>query len=357
MHVQNFTITRLPSICAFLALCLAPSGCKQAAVVLPLVPTVVVHAAVRSEATRELRLSGTLAADRSSVVSFSTMGTIQQVLVEEGAQVKRGQVLARLFPRSFEDALGIAKAKADQAEDAYRRMEPMSKNKTLPEVKMVEIETGRQQARLSLSMAQKSLQDTALQAPEAGVVSRRHVEPGANVMPGMPVVTLVQTRTLQATAPVPEKQIAKVKKGDVAKVTVPALGKTLDGVVHEIAVLADPLTRTYEIKVAVPNSSQELRVGMVAEVRLRIAGEAATVVVPPEAVRVNEAGAPCVFVVDKDTRLQRRNIEVTGFIGEGTAIASGVAEGEMVVTSGTPMLAHGMAVNIAGGLKVGAARQ
>jgi RND family efflux transporter MFP subunit len=315
-----------------------------------------VHAAVRSEATRELRLSGTLAADRSSVVSFSTMGTIQQVLVEEGAQVKRGQVLARLFPRSFEDALGIAKAKADQAEDAYRRMEPMSKNKTLPEVKMVEIETGRQQARLSLSMAQKSLQDTVLQAPEAGVVSRRHVEPGANVIPGMPVVTLVQIRTLQATAPVPEKQISKVKKGDVAKVMVSALGKTLDGVVHEIAVIADPLTRTYEIKVAVPNSSQELRVGMVVEVRLRIPGEAAGVVVPPEAVRVNEAGAPCVFVVDKDTRLQRRNIEVTGFIGEGTAIASGVAEGEMVVTSGTPMLAHGMAVNLAGGLKVGAAR-
>ena len=331
-----------------LALGLLLPACHQPQALVPLVPTVSTRPAVRSDAARDLRLSGSLAAEKSTSASFATAGTVVEVLVQEGAQVKRGQVLARLSPRSFQDALGIAKAKADQAEDAYRRLEPMAKNKTLPEVKMVEVDTGRQQARLMLSMAQKNLEDAVLRASEAGVVARRHVEPGANVAPGIPVVTLVQTATMLATAPLPEMQVAKVKKGDVAKVTVPALKKTFDGVVREIAVIADPLTCTYEIKVAVPNPSQELRVGMVAEVRLQVPGESSAIVVPPEAVRVDETGAPSVFVVAKNNKLERRKGDVVGYLGEGTAISKGVAEGEQVVISGTPMLAHGMTVHVMG---------
>jgi membrane fusion protein, multidrug efflux system len=350
MHVLNSTFLHNVSkrLCWLVSMFLLLPACQQPPAPAPLVPTVSTRPAVRSDAARELRLSGSLAAEKSTSASFATVGTVVEVLVQEGAQVKRGQVLARLSPRSFQDALGIAKAKADQAEDAYRRLEPMAKNKTLPEVKMVEVETGRQQARLMLSMAQKNLEDAVLRASEAGVVARRHVEPGANVAPGIPVVTLVQTTTMLATAPLPETQVAKVKKGDAAKVTVPALKKTFDGVVREIAVIADPLTRTYEIKVAVPNTSQELRVGMVAEVRLHLPGEASAVVVPPEAVRVDETGTPSLFVVTKDNKLERQQVAIVGYIGEGTAIAKGVAEGEMVVISGTPMLAHGMAVHVMG---------
>jgi len=350
MHVLNSTLARISStrVGGILALCLGLAACKEPVVTPPIVPLVSVQPAVRSDSTRELHLSGSLGAEKSTLVSFAVPGTVEQVLVQEGETIKRGQVLARLSPRSFQDALGIAKATADQAEDAYRRLEPMYKNKTLPEVKMVEVETGRQQARLTLSMAKRSLEDTVLRAREAGVVAKRHVEPGANVMPGAPVVTLVQTQTMLASAPVPETQVAKVKKGDVAKVFVQALGKTLDGQVRDIAVISDPLTRTYEAKVILPNQSDELRVGMVVEVRLRVSAEMAEVVVPPEAVRVDETGTPCVFVVTCDKRLQRRQVLVSGYVGEGTALAKGVREGEFVVTSGTPMLADGMAIRLAG---------
>jgi membrane fusion protein (multidrug efflux system) len=375
-HAHGSTFHHDMSKCLSLVPCLLlllPACKQQPPVSPPLVPTVVARPALRTDAARELRLSGSLAAEKSTTVSFATVGTVEQILVEEGASVRRGQVLARLSPRTYQDALGIAKAKADQAEDAYRRLEPMHRNKTLPEVKMVEVETGRQQARLVLSMAQKNLEDTVLRAREAGVVARRHVESGANVAPGMPVLTLVQTKTMLATAPLPETQVAKVKKGDAAKVTVPAIKKTFDGVVREIAVVADPLTRTYEIKVALPNPSRgwnralpgevhrgrvgepfegfpedaQLRVGMVVEVRVHVPGDAPATVVPPEAVRVDETGAPSVFVVTKDNKLERRQVNVVGYVGESTAIAKGVAEGELVVTSGTPMLAHGMTVRLA----------
>lgn len=322
-------------------------GCRSPAPAPPRIPTVVARPATRIDSGRELRLSGTVAAESSTAVSFAVVGTVTEVLVREGEPVRRGQVLARLSPRAYEDALGMAQAKVDQAEDAHRRLEPMLRNHTLPEVKMVEVDTGRREASHSLSIARKNLDDTVLRAADAGVVARRHVEPGANVMPGIPVVTLVRTANMHATAPVPELLVARVKVGDPARVIVAALGKTVEGVVKEIAVVADPLTRTYDVKVLVPNPTGELRVGMVAQVRIRLPGREDVLVVPPEAIRVDEQGTPAAFVVGADHKLVRRRLDLAGFVAEGTAVAKGLVEGDMVVTSGTPMLADGMTVTVA----------
>jgi membrane fusion protein, multidrug efflux system len=265
--------------------------------------------------------------------------------VREEDPIKRGQVLARISPLSYRDAVSMARIQVDRAEDAYRRLEPMSRNRTLPEIKMVEVESGRQQAKLALSMAEKNLGDTVLRAYSDGVISKVWVDPGAAVAPGVPVVTVVQTSSMLATTAIPEMQLGQVKTGGAAAIEVPALGVTLDGVIREISIIANPLTRTYEAKITLPNPGADLRVGMVAEVRVRVPGDGPAIVVPPAAVRVDEAGAPCVFVVQGD-RLARRAVKVAGFVGEGTVIASGVLDGELLVTSGTPMLADGMTVRV-----------
>jgi len=331
----------------WLALALLAVGCqKPAAAPAPVAPGVVAKPVVKGSGARELRLSGSLAAERSISLSFATLGTVAEVKVQEGQAVARGQILATLAPQSYKDALGIAEAKAKQAEDAYQRLQPMYQNKTLPEVKMVEVETGRQQAQLSVSMARKSLADATLRAPVAGIIATRNVEPGMSATPGVPAFTLVQTQTMLATAPVPETQVSRVKRGAPVRVSVPALGKTLEGKVRDVAVAANLLTRTYDVKVALPNPDGELRVGMLATVHLTVGAGAGGVVVPPEAVRIDESGANYVFVVGADHRLQRRPVKVAGFVGEDTAVSEGVREGEQVVTSGTPMLADGLAVRL-----------
>jgi membrane fusion protein, multidrug efflux system len=232
-------------------------------------------------------------------------GTVEAVLVQEGEAVTCGQVLARLSPGLYRDALAIAQAKADQAEDAARRMEPMHRNRTLPDIKWVEVETGLEQAHHSLSIAQKNADDTSLRAPDDGLVVRRNAEPGTTAAPGMPVLTLVQTRTVLATAPVPEMQVSRIRNGQAARVAVSALGRQFTGTVREIGAVADPLTRTYAIKVAVSNPDGDLRVGMVAEVYVRSDDATSAVVVPREAVRVDETGTPCVYIVAPEGRVTR----------------------------------------------------
>jgi RND family efflux transporter MFP subunit len=264
-----------------------------------------------------------------------------------GQPVRRGQVVAKLTPTSLEHALGIALAQHERAQDAVRRLEPMHKNGTVPAVKWVEAQTGLDAARHSVELARKNLKDSVLRAPEDGVVARRSIEPGATVAPGVPAFVLVQTRSMRAIAPVPEAHIARIRVGQPARVSVAALGREFAGSVYEVGVVADPLTRTYPVKITLPNGQGVLKVGMVVDAFLPLPGEAPALAVPREAVRIDEHGAPCVFVVGAGQKLQRRRVDVIGFVGERIALKAGVSEGERVVVSGTPMLADGAAVLLA----------
>jgi len=323
------------------------AGCSAKAET-PLPPPIVATALVEPMGTaRELRMSGTIEAERSTMLSFAVPGTVEAVLVDDAQRVRRGQVVARLTPTSFEHALGIALAQQERAQDAVRRLEPMHRNGTIPEVKWVEVQTNLEAAQHAVELARKNLNDAVLRAPEDGVIARRSVEPGSTMGPGVPAFVLMQTRTVRAIAPVPEAQIARVRVGQPARVAVAALGREFTGTVHEIGVVADPLTRTYPVKISLGNSEGALRVGMVVDAFLPLPGDAPGLSVPREAVRIDEHGSPCVFVVGADQKLQRRRVDLFGFSGERIALKAGVNEGERVVVSGTPMLADGAAVRLA----------
>jgi len=311
-------------------------------------PTVELATVTQVGSARDLRLSGTLEAERSIALSFQGTGTVEEVLVREGQPVRRGQILARLSSDSVEHQLGIARARVAQAEDASRRLEPLHRSGTVPEVKWVEVQEGLAQARHAEAIARKQVEDATLRAPEAGVIARRNVEPGANAVPALAsAFTLVRLDTMLATVPVPEREIPRLRAGQPASVVVAALDRQVTGTVREIGVIADALTRTYPVKIALENPDGALRVGMVVDARVPVGGGARSLAVPRAAVRVDGDGVPVVFVVGKDGKASRRAVKIEGYVGELTALSAGVAEGEQVVVSGTPMLADGVPVRVA----------
>lgn len=323
------------------------AGCQNgAATTVKSLPTVIVAQVSPRDSLRRLNLSGLVKPLRSQSLSFSVPGTVEEVLVEEGQLVDVGQPLGRLANRTYADALGIAQAAADRADDAFRRLEPMHENGTLPEVQFVEVETARRQAQHALAIARRNLDDTVLRSPTRGRISRRHAEAGENVAPGLPALTLLPAGEVLVGAPVPEKQVSRIETGHPAVVEIPALGRHFKGRVREIAVAADPLTRTFEIRIALPDPDGALRIGMVARVSLDLPTDHAGVAVPPEALRLDGDGRPSVFVLGDDGRIALRPVELDGYSGERVALSTGLEAGEDVVVSGTPMLSDGQAVEV-----------
>lgn len=341
---RNRIVSALGGVSTSLLLALA--GCqKDATDSVQLPPMVRTSVVTSSDSAGALVLSGELEADVSVAVSFRTLGTVQKVLVSEGQAVRAGQVLAVLDGGFQKDQLASAQAKVLQAEDAWNRLAPMHKNGTVPEIKWVEVETDRAQARSMVSTALRGVEDATLRAPLSGIVAKRSVEPGEQAPVGLPAFTIVQTGTMLATVPVAEKDVACLRSGAPARVRVDAIGQELSGKVREIGIEANPLTRTYKVKVAIPNPKGLLRVGMVSEVRLRVPGGRPAVLVPAAAVLVDAADHRFVWV-ETDGVVRRRLVRVCGFLKEGVAVDSGLSAGERGVVSGTPMLSDGLHVRV-----------
>jgi RND family efflux transporter MFP subunit len=308
-------------------------------------PVVRVFQVGLADSSNGLLLSGELEADMSVAVSFKGLGTVESVVAREGQVVRKGQLLATLERGALEDQHAAAKAKASQAEDAWKRMEPMHRNGTLPEIKWVELETGLEQARSMEAIARRNLDDARLLSPIDGVVARRNVEAGEATPVGAAAFTIVRTGTMLSAVSVSERDVASVKVGDPATVDVPAVGRIVSGRVRDIGVQADPFTRTYKVKVAIANPSGALRIGMVTRTNLRVPGRAGVPVVPVSAVLVDENERRYAWIVT-DSVVHRRFLRLGGFAGEGLEVDSGLVAGEVVVASGTPMLSDGVRIRV-----------
>ncbi len=198
--------------------------------------------------------SGTVSESSGTVLSFSVAGTISGMHVEVGDRVTKGQLIATLDASNLEHTYQIALATLNQAQDAYDRMKQLHDANSIPDIKWVEIENTLKQAQNAAAIAKKGLEDANLYAPVSGYISEKMVDFGMNVAPGMPVVKVVDINSVKVSIPVPEDEISNIATGSAALISVGAIrGKQFTGTMAEKGVIANPLSRTYEVKYEIRN--------------------------------------------------------------------------------------------------------
>ncbi|HPR89365.1 MAG TPA: efflux RND transporter periplasmic adaptor subunit [bacterium] len=318
-------------------------ACRSRSVEETLAHTPVRVEAVRAEVMRANEVfsySGTLEESESTPLSFSVPGKVARVLVSEGDYVHKGQLLAELSGESYKDTYEMTRAALKQAEDAYNRLYPMYQNGNLPEVKLVEIQTGLQQAKSAAAIAQRNVTDCLLVAPSSGYVGKRSMEPGMSVIPGLAALTIVKIEKLFARIPVSESEIASIKKGQEARIRVGALGdREFTGNVEEIGVMADPIAHTYKVKIGVPNREKMIKPGMICNVTLETTAEDRGLILPTAAFRVDENGRTFIFAIDTaQNRAARKYVKTGRLLKNGIEITEGVRAGEWVVITGQQKL-------------------
>jgi RND family efflux transporter MFP subunit len=181
----------------------------------------------------------------------------------------------------------------------------------------------------------------------------RKVDPGQTVAAGTPVFTIVDLNPVKVRVGVPEAEIAKVRQGAHAEVTAPSLGgRSFKGKVAIIGVASEPASRTYTVKILVPNPGPVLLAGLVAEARIFGPNKVRSLTIPAEAVVPDAQGAPMVYVYFPDRkRVFARRVEFGMPIGSEVEIRSGVRGDEQVVVVGQQKVREGSLVDISGGAK------
>lgn len=286
-----------------------------------------------------LYYSGTIEAGQNITLSFLTIGTVDKVTVREGDKVTKGQLLAQLDSQNSQNALQIAQAKASQAEDAFKRFQPMYEHGNLPEIKMVEIKTAKNQAELSVKLAEKNYKDCYLYAPATGFISERNIESGDNVIPGKTAMKFVTVDKVYAVISVPEKEIQKIKKGMDATVELSENNNQLKGQVSDVGVSADTFSRTYTVRILMKNSNTDILPGMLCNVYISSNDKSSAIIIPATAIKIDETNQEYVYVVDINTKkVNKKYVKSNGFVQGGILISSGLDINDLIVIQGVQKL-------------------
>ncbi len=246
---------------------------------------------------------------------------------------------------------GAAKQQLDAAETAYevartnwesaRQSLELTEKGARPE----EIEAARQQveaaaagvraARAALARAEEMLSYTVIRSPLNGVVFQRQVEPGeiASSMGGPPLMLIVDPGSVYYEAHVPERVAPRVHPGQKVEVTLHVNGEqSLEGKVESLVPVADPASRKFVARIAIPSGANAARPGGYASGRIITQEHKDVLVVPKDAI-VERDGKTLVFVVEEAKAVQRE--VVLGLSDETRAeVVSGVKEGEKIIVEG-----------------------
>ncbi len=311
-----------------------------------------------------LEYAGEVKARVESRLGFRVAGKITQRTAEVGQRVKAGQLLAQLDPRDYQLAADAGRAQVaaaltqrDLAAADFRRYQALKDQNFISGAELERREASLKAAQATLEQAQAQLAGqgnqtgyTRLVADVSGVVTAVEAEVGQVVQAGSPVVRIAQDGPRDVVFAVPEDKLARVPVGAGVAVRSWSGAAALQGTVREVAASADPVTRTYAVKVT-----------LAAQAALDALPLGATVYVVPPASAVSSAGViklptsalrqegkgSAVWVLDTATMTVRlQPVQIATADGNEAVIAAGLQPGQKVVSAGVHVLSPGQKVTI-----------
>ncbi|MCP4676720.1 MAG: efflux RND transporter periplasmic adaptor subunit [Deltaproteobacteria bacterium] len=286
------------------------------------------------ELTEFRELSGDVHPFEVLPLSFKVGGRVSRILVEEGDEVKKGQLIALLDPRDYRLTRDLAESQVSALEPHLARAEKLLHQEVLPEAQLDELKSKMEAARIQRSQAQAQLSYARLNTTISGVVIKKMVAVGDLVGPSRPVAVIATMRKVEVILPVSQRDLPLFKEGFVIELDAPGFEKKFVGNVHRIGFTADEKTRTFPIVLEVDNPDLELRAGMVVEARIPVKRHQG-IFVPLDTTTRDSRGEPMVFVVSKTgSRAETRPIRIGSLIGDQTQVLEGLAAGDQVIIRG-----------------------
>ena len=312
--------------------------------------------------------TGTVRAALSAQLSSQVMGIITRVNVHEGDQVRRGEVLVAIDEAQQQAALAganaglrasqetIAAADADYAlaESTMKRYQMLYDKKSVSPQEYDEVKTklaaakarrdaaqaGRTQAEAGVSQAGTAMTFTRVRAPFDGIVIAKLAEPGAMASPGVPLLTVEDPSRFRLETTVDESKIGAVQLGESVPVVIDALGEqAVEGKVTQIVPAADPGSRTFTVKIDLPESHSsksglsgapgQIRSGMFGRARFA-RGQHDAIAVPKTAI-LNRGQLQAVYVVGSDQLASLRYVTLGSASMDQVEILSGLQSGDRIV--------------------------
>jgi RND family efflux transporter MFP subunit len=338
------------------------SGCKEEAQTIAEMRPVRTIVAGKTALVEQRTAVGEIRPYQQNDLSFQVSGKVIERLVNVGDLVKPGDVIARLDPQDYAKRLAAADADVAAAEASFveARATEVRQRKLLEKGVIAKAgydtalrnrkssEAALESARIARAMAADQLAYTELKAETNGIVTAVAAEAEQFVNPGQVIVSIAPQGDVDAVFSVAEAALQDGFFTSGMDVTITILsdpGRTARGKVREVSPMADPATRTFEVKVALNNPPPKVMFGS------SVSGEAVlrkqTGVTLPGSAIFDDKGIPAVWVVDQASeQVSLKKVQIAEFDTDKAIVSHGIDNGDVVVTAGANQLRQGEKVKL-----------
>ena len=294
-----------------------------------------------------------------SRLGFRVAGKIVRRAVEPGQRVQAGQVLAQIDPQDYQLSAAAARAQVAAAQTQYelaaadfQRFGKLKEQNFISGAELERRESALKAARSQLQQAQAQAQAqgnqaqyTRLQADASGVVTGIDAEPGQVLAAGTPVLRLAHDGARDVVIAVPEDKVTRLEPGQPVQVRTWSTGEFLPGTVREVAASADPVTRTFTVKVKIDPATAPPLGSTVHVVPQALAAKGLQAIKLPTTALRQEGQATAVWVYEADKGTVRSQVvQVATADGNDAVIVGGLTPGMQVVSTGVHVLTPGQKV-------------
>ncbi len=344
---------------ALAVMCLVLAGCSKPAPTQEPVRAVKLMTVTVQSMNSGAEFAGEVRARVESRLGFRVAGKLTRRQAEIGQRVRPGQVLAQLDPQDYKLAADAMKAQLlvattnrDLAAAEFKRYKDLKEQNFVSGVELDRRDATLKAASAQVEQVQAQLSSqgnqsgyTNLLADVAGIVTAVEAEPGQVVAAGTPIVSIAQDGPRDVLFAVPEDRLKSIALGSAVDVRQWSGESRLKGVVREVAALADPVTRTYIVKVALEGTPAPPLGSTVSVAPRALSAKGVQVMKLPTSALRQDGKTSAVWVLDPASMtVKSQAVQVVAADGNDFVIGSGLQPGMQVVTAGVHVLQPGQKV-------------
>ncbi len=296
-----------------------------------------------------IKTSGMVASKSEVRLSFKIGGIMSRIYADEGAFVKKGQLLASLDLAEINARVQQARSASEKADRDLLRIKRLHEDKVVTLENLQDASTAADVAKANLDIALFNKKHSKIYAPSNGRILKRFGEKGELVGPGTPVFMFgSSSQDWIIRVGLTDRDIVRLKIGDKARVEFDAYpGEQFPAEVAEIAEARDPRSGTFEVELRILSPARKLLSGFVANAELFPTTNETLSLVPVEALVEGDGKNGVVYTVNRETaRARKLTVEIDRVFGRSIAIADGLDGVEEVITDGAAYLVDGEVVRI-----------
>jgi len=299
--------------------------------------------------SRYFEVTGTMEAILDAHISPEVNGQIQQVLVNRGERVKRGDLLVKLNTDVTEKSIDEVKTNLELATRIFEKQEDLWAQQIGSELQYLEAKNNMESLEARLATLEKQLELAQITAPFPGIVEDIPVKRGELASPGMRLVHLVNLDRMRVMAEVSEAYLNRVNEGDLIELRFSSYpDMVIKEKVSRLGQVINPQTRTFTLEIEIPNQAEKLKPNMLTTVRIRDFESDEAMVVPSIILKEDFNGTFLFIISGGEGEQMARKVYVERGITvqDRTMITGGINTGDLVVTSGYNLIGDQSPVRI-----------